>query len=174
MLSFINMTLSLKSFKLSYKPYFEKYCQDLLIYGTGSLLLCNLILFLMYFMDICRENMSLEPREPCTAVMIVIEAIIGRNLTVFDFFYLSMYQISALLTNKFRLRYIFFLVYLQICKIVLSGNTSERLSSANIGLQTILSLQLLLVILNLKFKPSTLNDISEDFNDCTCTDIAII
>lgn len=159
-------------FTFDHKKFFETYSSSLLTYGTGVLLLSNLMILMVYFMDLCRESMIDKPRGPYATLIVACESLIGRHLSIFDFVYLAIYQASALMMKKFKIQYIFFLLYLQLCKIFLARNTSDALASANVGLQWILSLQIFLVVLDFKFRSSDSTETTQD--ECTFSNEIVI
>lgn len=75
----------------------------------------------------------------------MVESIVGRHLTVFDFIYLIFQQSNAVFYGKVTLNSVSFLFYLQICKILMNIHVHEKLQGANTGIQMIISMQIFLI-----------------------------
>lgn len=138
--------------------YLARYADFLLISGTGILLSLNILTSLAYYKELTNQFFQNSFSNDEESIVLIIKSIIGKNLTLFDFFYLAVYQFSAILRFQFRIRYILFLVYLQLCKIFLSADVSKNLIIANLGIQTILALQIFLIVFNLDLKRSIEQD----------------
>lgn len=132
--------------------FFIRHADYLLIAGTGLLLFLNAMVLFMNFTELSNQIFEGSNSIENGYVSTIIESIIGRNLVVLDFVYLGMYQLSAILSCKFKLSYVLFLVYLQLAKIFLSSNLPDALISANIGIQIILTFQIFFIVLNLYSK----------------------
>ena len=138
------------SFYFTTKAFLRKNNSEFLIISTALLLFLNVFILYYYFDDLTNDlltrNVSITNRQ---YFFVVIESIVGKHLTVFDFIYLISQQAVAVFYSKFTLSSIAFLVYLQICKALMSVNVHEKLSVANMGIQTIISLQLFIIMVKL-------------------------
>lgn len=130
----------------------SKYADLLLIAGTGILFSLNILTVIYYFKELNSQVFQITPPSGDEFITSFIELIIGKNLIVLDFFYVGIYQFSGILACRFKISYISFLVYIQLCKIILSPYVPKNLIAANIGLQVILALQMFMIILNFDLK----------------------
>ena len=139
---------------LTFLKNISKYADLLLMSGTGILLSLNILTLLFHFKELNTQVFEKTSSTDDEFTASIIELIIGKNLVILDFVYVGIYQISGILACRFKLSYILFLVYIQLCKIILSPYVPENLTSASTGIQIILAIQMFLIILNLDHKKS--------------------
>ena len=85
----------------------------------------------------------------------VVESVIGKNLTCYDFIYVLFQQFYGLIDGGFKAYNISFLVYMLICKIWLTGYVPKVFVFYNLGLQFIMILQIFLIIADYKRENET-------------------
>lgn len=148
--------------------HISQYADLLLISGTGILFSLNIFTVIYYSKELNSQVFQINPPATASDVFITsfIELIIGKNLIVLDFFYVGIYQFSGILSCRFKISYISFLVYIQLCKIILSPCVPNNLIAASVGLQVILALQIFLIILNFDLKKHH-NLQADQLNDST-------
>jgi hypothetical protein len=132
----------------------SRYADLILISGTGILLSLTILTSIYYFKELNNQVFERSFITSDELTNSIIELIIGKSLVVLDFVYVVIYQISGILACRFKISYILFLSYIQLCKIILSPYVPKNLTSANILLQAILATQMFLIILNFDLKKS--------------------
>lgn len=141
------------------KSFIRRNLSQVFSCSTLFLLSLNFLTLTFYFDDLTNEILiSKSKRSRRQYVFVIVESIVGRHLTVFDFVYLIFQQASAIFYSKFTLSSVSFLVYLQLSKIILSANVHERLLGANIAIQANISLQLFIIIIQLILGKSKTSD----------------
>lgn len=146
--------------------HISQHADLLLISGTGIMFSLNIFTVIYYFKELNSQVFQINPPASDELITSFIELIIGKNIMILDFFYVGIYQFSGILSCRFKISYITFLVYIQLCKIILSSCVPKNLIAASVGLQVILALQIFLIILNFYLKKHH-NLQAEQLNDLT-------
>ena len=127
------------------KGLYASIYQRKLFYGTIVLISLNSLLFVSFGFHFYTDPHIVE--IPTTSrLFAIIESVIGKNLSCYDFIQVLIHQLYGLMDGKFKTYSISFFVYLLLCKIWLTGYVAKDFVNYNLGLQFIILLQIFLII----------------------------
>jgi hypothetical protein len=154
------------------REYFEENIksvstEDFFLYATTLLLSMNIFTLFLYLYDFshCVITSDVGSGAKSSILVFVFESILSTRLNIWDFIYLGVHQLYALIYGEFRIPSILYLMYLLTCKISAASRVPEDLIGASIAIQSCIALQFATIILSQKLNDMSNSTEQDDENE---------